>query len=192
MNLSPALGNDCLADEEVKRPLLHDLFDLMGLPLYNTGLAIYSIQQRNTSDSDEDDKNDNQPKSRKSVLHAAGRWKRHRKSNSGGTNQRTKSGKSKTASNKNYIYNSYYSNQMVLPTKPRLWETITSSSSLNASWFQTRKGVWGNGKDWKNANVCEGGWSRLYPFVGGENYINDDGSVKKMVTQVSFLDLESI
>lgn len=40
VNLSPALSNDCDADRSVKKPMLHDMFDLLGLPMYNTGLSI--------------------------------------------------------------------------------------------------------------------------------------------------------
>lgn len=41
--MSPALGNDCEVDSEVKKPLLHDLFDLLGLPVCNTGLSLFKI-----------------------------------------------------------------------------------------------------------------------------------------------------
>lgn len=43
VNLSPALSNDCDADRLVKKPMLHDMFDLLGLPLYNTGLSFFNI-----------------------------------------------------------------------------------------------------------------------------------------------------
>lgn len=43
MNLSPGLSNDCEIDSEVKKPLLHDLFDLLGLPVCNTGLSLFTI-----------------------------------------------------------------------------------------------------------------------------------------------------
>lgn len=43
VNLSPALSNDCDADRLVKKPMLHDMFDLLGLPLYNTGLSVFNI-----------------------------------------------------------------------------------------------------------------------------------------------------
>lgn len=39
MNLSPALASDCEADIVVKQPMLHELFDLLGLPMKHTGLA---------------------------------------------------------------------------------------------------------------------------------------------------------
>ena len=41
--MSPALGVDCEIDSEVKKPLLHDLFDLLGLPVCNTGLSLFKI-----------------------------------------------------------------------------------------------------------------------------------------------------
>ncbi|XP_035459318.1 probable tubulin polyglutamylase TTLL2 isoform X4 [Spodoptera frugiperda] len=39
VNLSPALASDCEADIVVKQPMLHELFDLLGLPMKHTGLA---------------------------------------------------------------------------------------------------------------------------------------------------------
>lgn len=47
VNLSPALSNDCEIDSEVKKPLLHDLFDLLGLPVCNTGLSLFTIWSTN-------------------------------------------------------------------------------------------------------------------------------------------------
>ncbi|XP_054263575.1 probable tubulin polyglutamylase TTLL2 isoform X1 [Macrosteles quadrilineatus] len=43
VNLSPALGNDCDVDPAVKKPMLHDMFDLLGLPVCNTGLSLFTI-----------------------------------------------------------------------------------------------------------------------------------------------------
>jgi len=43
VNLNPSLNNDCEVDSEVKKPLLHDLFDLLGLPVSNTGLSLFTI-----------------------------------------------------------------------------------------------------------------------------------------------------
>ncbi|CAG4937157.1 unnamed protein product [Colias eurytheme] len=39
VNLSPALAADCEADITVKQPMLHELFDLLGLPMRHTGLS---------------------------------------------------------------------------------------------------------------------------------------------------------
>ncbi|CAI6350938.1 unnamed protein product [Macrosiphum euphorbiae] len=49
VNLSPALGNDCDVDNRVKRPLLHDMFDLLGLPMCNTGLSLFRMACRSAS-----------------------------------------------------------------------------------------------------------------------------------------------
>ncbi|KAJ1522927.1 hypothetical protein ONE63_002066 [Megalurothrips usitatus] len=48
VNLSPALGVDCDADPVVKKPMLHDLFDLLGMPVCNTGLSLFRIWAKNT------------------------------------------------------------------------------------------------------------------------------------------------
>ncbi|XP_046665565.1 probable tubulin polyglutamylase TTLL2 [Homalodisca vitripennis] len=43
VNLSPALGRDCDVDAAVKKPMLHDMFDLLGLPVCNTGLSLFTL-----------------------------------------------------------------------------------------------------------------------------------------------------
>jgi tubulin polyglutamylase TTLL2 len=52
VNLSPALSNDCDADRSVKKPMLHDMFDLLGLPLYNTGLSVFDIFLDESNEND--------------------------------------------------------------------------------------------------------------------------------------------
>ncbi|KAL1139054.1 hypothetical protein AAG570_009115, partial [Ranatra chinensis] len=42
VNISPALATDCDLDPAVKKPMLHDLFDLLGFPICNTGLSLFS------------------------------------------------------------------------------------------------------------------------------------------------------
>lgn len=54
--MSPALSNDCEVDSEVKKPLLHDLFDLLGLPVCNTGLSLFTIWA--AADIEEEDEDD--------------------------------------------------------------------------------------------------------------------------------------
>ncbi|XP_067000446.2 probable alpha-tubulin polyglutamylase Ttll1 isoform X2 [Anabrus simplex] len=94
VNLSPALGNDCDVDPAVKKPMLHDLFDLLGLPVCNTGLSLFTIWSSNYHcpphiDSDDENSENTNDSSRKlqsgipssntaalSVATAASRWKR--------------------------------------------------------------------------------------------------------------------
>lgn len=79
VNLSPALGNDCDADRSVKKPMLHDMFDLLGLPLYNTGLSIFNVWLDDIKENveiEEEEENINVNKQTpKSVIHAAGKWR---------------------------------------------------------------------------------------------------------------------
>ncbi|XP_026471545.1 probable tubulin polyglutamylase TTLL2 [Ctenocephalides felis] len=50
VNISPGLGNDCDVDSTVKKPLLHEMFDLLGLPVCPTGLqALFQGAQYNQS-----------------------------------------------------------------------------------------------------------------------------------------------
>ena len=97
VNLSPALGNDCDIDAIVKKPMLHDMFDLLGLPMCNTGLSLFTIwsssnSEKNSNDtsSSEHDEEENESNSVRvssgknetinssalSVVAAASRWKR--------------------------------------------------------------------------------------------------------------------
>ncbi|ENN76233.1 hypothetical protein YQE_07199, partial [Dendroctonus ponderosae] len=78
VNLSPALSNDCDADSLVKKPMLHDMFDLLGLPLYNTGLSIFNVWLDGTSDNDREEDFDAKMslKGTVTILNAAGRWRR--------------------------------------------------------------------------------------------------------------------
>ncbi|PSN44091.1 hypothetical protein C0J52_11918 [Blattella germanica] len=93
VNLSPALGNDCDIDAIVKKPMLHDMFDLLGLPMCNTGLSLFTIWSNSTNEKHSDDissseNEDGENESSRmrvtsernssalSVLAAASRWKR--------------------------------------------------------------------------------------------------------------------
>jgi hypothetical protein len=55
VNLSPALGNDCDIDPIVKKPMLHDMFDLLGLPLCNTGLSLFTLWSTSSNETHPDD-----------------------------------------------------------------------------------------------------------------------------------------
>ncbi|PNF34975.1 hypothetical protein B7P43_G15627 [Cryptotermes secundus] len=105
VNLSPALGNDCDIDQIVKKPMLHDMFDLLGLPMCNTGLSLFttwSTLSHNkypddpSSSENEDSENENggakvlsgrkgASSSALSVLAVASRWKRHQQKNHNST-----------------------------------------------------------------------------------------------------------
>ncbi|XP_022919219.1 probable tubulin polyglutamylase TTLL2 [Onthophagus taurus] len=161
VNLSPALGNDCDADRTVKKPMLHDMFDLLGLPLYNTGLCIYHIWNDDDENKlvEEDQKRAIKPS--QAVVNAAGRWRKKHRKMSARSISRSKSANKVTKNNLN---------QNNLKT-----------------YNYTNK--WGNGKDWKNAPAEEGGWIRLWPMNSRVNYNNENMSVnskvKFMVSEVN-------
>ncbi|XP_021917353.1 probable tubulin polyglutamylase TTLL2 isoform X2 [Zootermopsis nevadensis] len=96
VNLSPALGNDCDIDQIVKKPMLHDMFDLLGLPMCNTGLSLFTIWSSSSNDdhpeSENEDCEDENSREREaqssalSVVAAASRWKRrHQQKNHNST-----------------------------------------------------------------------------------------------------------
>lgn len=101
VNLSPALANDCDIDTVVKKPMLHDMFDLLGLPMCNTGLSLFTVwyssgkkEHPNESNSSQNENCENAHGTTRvlsgrkevdsSVLRAAAavsRWKRHQQKN---------------------------------------------------------------------------------------------------------------
>jgi tubulin polyglutamylase TTLL2 len=56
-NLSPGLGGDCKVDEIVKKPMLHELFDLLGLP--DRRLIVFLLLEVKTEDVIEVDEKTN-------------------------------------------------------------------------------------------------------------------------------------
>lgn len=201
VNLSPALSNDCDADRLVKKPMLHDMFDLLGLPLFNTGLSVFNIWL----DEPENEENIETPnnvslKNTISVLNAAGRWRRrykrmsaHHSSSRSSTAGRPKS--RTTSANKTF---------MKLPKVQVDGQNLNSPNCYNVPRDrpideELKKSIyktWGNGRDWNFPKASEGGWVRIWPMDGEEkldrnNNINinnlsnlNNGGVKNMVNKV--------
>lgn len=96
VNLSPALGNDCDIDTVVKKPMLHDMFDLLGLPMCNTGLSLFTVWYTSSSSENEDCENANGGTRKEEhtaalrAVTAASRWKkRHQQKNQNSTQSTT-------------------------------------------------------------------------------------------------------
>lgn len=88
--------------------MLHDMFDLLGLPLYNTGLAIFDIWSDESKENQNDiEEIDETILKSKHVLSVANRWRRkHRRMSA--SNSRSNSAvraKSRTRSAKNQCKN---------------------------------------------------------------------------------------
>ncbi|XP_057667585.1 probable tubulin polyglutamylase TTLL2 isoform X1 [Diorhabda carinulata] len=193
VNLSPALSNDCDADRLVKKPMLHDMFDLLGLPLYNTGLAVFDI----FSDEPVDDRNTDQENKNMSlintisVVNAAGRWRRKQKKMSA-TCSRSSSAirvKSRAASAN--------SSQRTYITLPKVHVDVRAVTSPVHN-GNTKQGCddykkpesksWGNGRDWNYPKSREGGWIRIWPFSletpNKNSTYGNNGHMKNMVNEV--------
>lgn len=59
--------------------MLHDMFDLLGLPLYNTGLSVFNVwldDSKENDETEEDAEGDSYKSAPKCVINAAGRWRR--------------------------------------------------------------------------------------------------------------------
>ncbi|XP_050542309.1 probable tubulin polyglutamylase TTLL2 [Daktulosphaira vitifoliae] len=152
VNLSPALGNDCDVDNQVKRPLLHEMFDLLGLPMCNTGLSLF----RATSKTG--------PRygvgcGRPSTLAIAAteKWKSKRQDKHKQANE-----KITTVTSQKTITSPLTTRQSLLYGPNRRGSAMVQASDTCNS--PTVSSVWGNGRDWCKSMESEGNWVRVYPF----------------------------
>lgn len=171
MNLSPALGNDCDVDNRVKRPLLHDMFDLLGLPMCNTGLSLFRMSCRSASGPRFGD-------GRPTALAAAAteKWKSKRKTNNNNTaannNNNNNVVNNINASKKDVPLTSTAQSQssarqstLYGPGKQRGATTAQAAAAADLCNSPFSSPVWGNGRDWSRPADSEGDWVRVFPFV---------------------------
>ncbi|RZC34710.1 tubulin polyglutamylase TTLL2, partial [Asbolus verrucosus] len=214
VNLSPALSNDCDADRSVKKPMLHDMFDLLGLPLYNTGLSVFDIwldeSDENNTEEDKVERTKDALTNSLPVLNAADRWRRkHRKMSARQVRSRSSSAAHapiRTVSAtipSNFRFNNFSklltfliveiihlpkSNYNLPKNKPN-YET---NKHLLTKMFQSIEDLkkianskkWGNGRDWNCATSSEGGWIRIWPIVVEPLNKSNTSNVKQMVSTV--------
>lgn len=161
VNLSPALGNDCDVDSQVKKPLLHDTFDLLGLPMRNTGLSsLFRVACRSASG----------PRygGRRCALAAAAteKWKskrtaankQHRDDDDDDDATVTTSARqpSPHCGGKAQRGGGGRAGQQPPPPPPAA-DVLCNSPVMSP--------VWGNGRDWRRPVDSEGDWVRVFPFV---------------------------
>jgi len=183
VNLSPALGNDCDVDNRVKRPLLHDMFDLLGLPMCNTGLSLFRMTCRSASG----------PRfggdGRPTALAAAAteKWKSKRKTNSNNNNN----------NNNNSTANNNNNNNVNASKKDGTAVTSSTAQAQSSARQSTLYGpgkqrgaataadlcnsplsspVWGNGRDWSRPADSEGDWVRVFPFAPSPRQLSRTGT----------------
>ncbi|VVC43765.1 Tubulin-tyrosine ligase/Tubulin polyglutamylase [Cinara cedri] len=169
VNLSPALGNDCDVDNQVKKPLLHDMFDLLGLPMCNTGLSLFRMAYRSASGPrfGGGGESDGRP----SALAAAAteKWKLKRMTNSRNNSQNNNNNSSINSTKKDTTPAIVTSTQVVQPPPPRLSSVYGPGKQRTSGGGTVRPGtvspVWGNGRDWTRPVDSEGDWVRVFPFA---------------------------
>lgn len=138
----------------MKKPLLHDLFDLLGLPVCNTGLSLFTIW---SSDRNEDEI---EVSSKFCSSRSTKKKTKVSRETSNFLNlcrdERTALGQS--SSHINSPSWSRYNPLLVDKYVPRGFRgnNIEERSSTSK---------WDNGRDWKIPCVKEGGWLRIYPLM---------------------------
>ncbi|KAB0798368.1 hypothetical protein PPYR_09361 [Photinus pyralis] len=196
VNMGPALGNDCDVDIMVKKPMLHDMFDLLGFPLHNTGLSVFDIWRNSRSDEeDEESLSDSgcqlKEITKMTVLNAANKWRR----------------KPRKLSATSRVHSANRRKPRILspaqkPLFPKIQPVTLINQRLNTEdpvqhrYYgdeTRRKRRWGNGRDWNMAPSSEGGWIRLWPMKSNESeddvnnntfYCNGNLNTKNMVAEV--------
>ncbi|KAK9503285.1 hypothetical protein O3M35_011887 [Rhynocoris fuscipes] len=206
VNLSPGLCTDCDIDPAVKKPMLHDMFDLLGLPVCNTGLSVYSYRgayinsESDTSTDDEYAIYGEDVRTRASVVAIAHKWKKQIKP----TKSKQMVPKENSTINKiqstNFYqqckgYNSSSRKYRIDKTNNRYYGGGPPSKKDE---FKSSK--WGNGRDWREPPASFGDWCRLYPYfsvstptsyantdrgVGGGAESTDDKDLRAIVSDVS-------
>ncbi|XP_053602839.1 probable tubulin polyglutamylase TTLL2 isoform X2 [Plodia interpunctella] len=212
VNLSPALAADCEADVTVKQPMLHELFDLLGLPMRHTGLALLRGHNphnplnpvRVNSFSSEDESGAPRappPKSASRARTAGGRRRRrvmplhcvtiqpplNDDADTTEVNKEENStgeSKSSVESPDNSDIQSVQSTSSLTSAEPvdEPWKGGYSSAASRRRMMSAA--AWGNGVLWNKAVGRQGGWVRIYPHtLPNEDQIPVD--VRESVTQVS-------
>ncbi|XP_048485177.1 probable tubulin polyglutamylase TTLL2 [Plutella xylostella] len=202
VNLSPALASDCEADVTVKRPMLHELFDLLGLPMRHTGLALLQGPAQTTC-SDEENASLPRPRTTKSPVVSAGRrgtrWRRRRtlpihcvtlqppmsdkfietKEANGGRSSKSSSELSTDNSDEQSPSSSTTSSDP--PEEPCRYTTAHRKRLSSAA------RSWGNGVRWDRAPGRTGQWVRIFPHVLPHDDQLGMEDIREGVAQVSKL-----
>nr|XP_024214205.1 probable tubulin polyglutamylase TTLL2 isoform X2 [Halyomorpha halys] len=189
VNLSPALGTDCDIDPAVKKPMLHDLFDLLGLPVCNTGLCLFeSISRMPVGDETDDFSDDdfqpiNSAKTAANVVAMACKWKNHLSTQNlrkgrfktkplrSKNNRITLSQEEKQIRRHHHVpiknissYTAYHKDNSRMKTKSDSDDSSCCQLDENQPGYK-----WGNGVDWRCSLKESGDWVRVYPLLVKEH-----------------------
>ncbi|XP_014214951.1 probable tubulin polyglutamylase TTLL2 [Copidosoma floridanum] len=152
VNVSPALSNDCEVDSEVKKPLLHDLFDLLGLPVCNTGLSLFTIWASESVDEEEEDET-SKCKGLKKRCNMTRDPIRIVNLYSGATKAMFQQRSSDLCSESSR-YNPLFAEKNLRSKGPK----------GQGGREKSKNSAWDNGRDWRKPSKKEGAWIRVYPL----------------------------
>ncbi|CAH1644186.1 unnamed protein product [Spodoptera littoralis] len=193
VNLSPALASDCEADVVVKQPMLHELFDLLGLPMKHTGLAKLKAPPPPTqlTNSSEEENNGGSRARNRSAGRRTARPRRRRAlplhcvtlAGPGATTNTPPPTPSNGLPEKERIQSS--SSGPTPPTEPvdESWRGGYSTAASRRRVMSACK--WGNGVCWNRAIGRVGHWVRIYPHSLPNNDELPVEDVRESVAQVS-------
>ncbi|CAK1604023.1 unnamed protein product [Parnassius mnemosyne] len=185
VNLSPALAADCEADVLVKQPMLHELFDLLGLPMRHTGLSLLqgpSTQLANGSEDEEGTVREVSSRVETAGTRRGPRWRRRRALPIHCvTLQAPMADKYTDISDKNIAMGSLYKSSPETASESSDSQStsgtvLTASECMDESWrggyatAASRKRMisactWGNGVRWDRGIGRVGQWVRIYPHT---------------------------
>ncbi|XP_059474850.1 probable tubulin polyglutamylase TTLL2 isoform X4 [Neocloeon triangulifer] len=169
VNLSPALGADSDVDAAVKKPMLHDMFDLLGMPVSHTGLSMFTSWQPPQEDSTSDSED---------YTTARPRLQRARSLS-------ILTGEDETEG----LPSSRWSREDAGPVKVVPSSRWSRQPQPMPPSFQNST-VWGNGRDWRDAPAKDGDWVRVFPIGFSSNvkkkvsYVDHAAEIKAAVADV--------
>ncbi|XP_041976000.1 probable tubulin polyglutamylase TTLL2 isoform X1 [Aricia agestis] len=176
VNLSPALASECDADATVKRPMLHELFDLLGLPMRCTGLQQLQMPVMAHSYNSEDESPVKEPA--RSTSHKGGQRRRRAMPLHCLTLQPPLPDKAMEPVEKFNAKIMQYGRVYKTDVAPEDTESKSSviSEGADESWrggYSTAASrrkmaaacAWGNGVRWDRAVGRVGHWVRIYPHT---------------------------
>ncbi|XP_014251153.1 probable tubulin polyglutamylase TTLL2 isoform X1 [Cimex lectularius] len=189
VNSSPALCTDCDVDPAVKKPMLHDMFDLLGLPICNTGLSLF-CERDVSGDEASDEESDLRILQRTAtnaatVVAMAQKWKKHVSLPLEGSKSHPslmkRDCKNKRLRSSCSTLSLSQSSQKKLPKRKTALSTcIVGAYTGNDGRYgfkydiiddlvkkEKSKTKWDNGIDWKYPTSSAGHWVRVYPFRQG-------------------------
>ncbi|XP_026485705.2 probable tubulin polyglutamylase TTLL2 [Vanessa tameamea] len=190
VNLSPALGADCEADVIVKQPMLHELFDLLGLPMRHTGLSLLQGPTQPLNNYSSEDESGVSKLSRVSVAGARRGTRRARRRRALPVHCVTLQApttenfpvsdlheKPRDVRETGRLYkNSSGLSSDGIEIQPPSGAAVTSADAVDETWrggyataASRRKMLsacaWGNGVRWDRAAGRVGQWVRIYPHT---------------------------